>query len=455
MNYTTLKLVTGAVFTACAGLAGAAVTPEEAKILGTTHTFWGAEKAGNKDGTIPAYSGGMTKPPTGYVAAPLGRSQLYPDPYAADKPLYRIDAKNIDKYADKLTPGTQALIKKNPGYYIDIYPTRRSASLPEALAANTIRNATKCATAAGGVSLELACRGGVPFPIPKTGNEVMWNKIVNYLDPEEHRGESWIVDPSGRKVMTGLTTTYNERPYYSKEGRADTAMYQIQLARLEAPARIAGGAAMSYEWLNAAEKGKKSYSYTPGQRRVKLSPENAYDIPSVTSGGAAFADDIYLFSGKMDRFDFKLIGKKEMLIPYNNYKLYDKSCSTDMLLKPTTLNPDCERFELHRVWVVEATLKPGQRHSYSKRVLYLDEDNMIGGAMEAYDQGGALWRSAYLYTFQAYDRDFSFGTTFVMHDFNKRIYSIASYTAGTGYKWVKPLSEVDMSPEGYAAVGAR
>src|SRR5215813_11742456 len=105
----------------------AGVSVEEAKQLGTTLTPVGAEKAANKDGTIPAYTGGLTTAPAGFDAS----KGVRPDPYAGEKPLFSIDAKNMDPYADKLTEGTKALLKAQPGYRIDVYPTHRSAAHPK------------------------------------------------------------------------------------------------------------------------------------------------------------------------------------------------------------------------------------------------------------------------------------------------------------------------------------
>ncbi len=62
-------------------------------------------------------------------------------------------------------------------------------------------------------------------------------------------------------------------------------------------------------------------SYLPGQRRVKAAPDVAYDTPNPGTAGATTYDDAFMFNGAMDRYDFKLIGKKEMYVPYNAYKL--------------------------------------------------------------------------------------------------------------------------------------
>ena len=89
--------------------ASAEVSPDEAKQLSDTLTPWGAEKAGNKDGSIPAYTGGLTKPPASYDPAKKG---MLPDPFADEKPLYSVNAKNMAQYADKLSEGVKAALAR-------------------------------------------------------------------------------------------------------------------------------------------------------------------------------------------------------------------------------------------------------------------------------------------------------------------------------------------------------
>jgi hypothetical protein len=435
------------LFAAIAALSApvlAAVSPEEAKQLGNNLTPWGAEKAGNKDGSIPAYTGGLTKPPASFKPNP-GRYVVYPDPYAADKPLFRITGKNMAQYADKLSEGTKRLLEKNPDYFIDIMPTRRSVTYPDAVLKETLANATRCKTLKDEIALDEACRGGIPFPIPKTGYEVMWNKLVAYHEPETHVAESWAVDSTGRAVMSSRTRSRNEHDYYTPN-RTDKNRYKQSFSRYESPPRSAGQVNGIADYLDPDAHPRKSWTYTVGQRRARLAPEFNYDTPLGSTGGAIFYDDLYLFSGKMDRFDFKLIGKKEMFIPYNSYKMY-ADCDAKKAATSKFVNPACDRWELHRVYVVEAKLKSGVRHAYSKRTYYIDEDTPHAAMVDTWDQGGALYRTGYIYSFQAYDRDFTHGVSYSMYDFNKNMYVVSSWTDNTGFQWSAPMAEKDLTPE--------
>jgi hypothetical protein len=153
--------------------ASAAVSEQEAARLGKDLTPVGAEKAASKDGAVPAWDGGMTKVPAGWKPGRL-------DPYKDDKPLYSVDASNLDKYADKVPPGQAALIKAYKGYKLDVYPSHRSCPAPDIVAERTKKNATYAKIGDDGWRLEQAYGAGVPFPIPKSGVEVLWNYKTRY-----------------------------------------------------------------------------------------------------------------------------------------------------------------------------------------------------------------------------------------------------------------------------------
>ncbi|MEY2893483.1 MAG: hypothetical protein RJA98_3391 [Pseudomonadota bacterium] len=450
---TTLHLMLALGLSASATASLAAVSADEAKALGTTLTEFGAIKAGNKEGTIPEYTGGLTKAPADFKPG----SGAWTSPYAAEKPLYRIDAKNAAQHADKLSDGQKQLLKTHPDYYLDIYPTHRSAAYPERVLKATVRNATACNASKDHTTVDAACRGGMPFPIPKVGKEVMWNLMLRY-SPEttvttEH-GRAWFVDANGKPTMTSDQFTLTERPYYQLDAKdRDAQMFWRTFSVTKAPARLSGQVTMLVDYLDMDAKPRRAYSYTPGQRRVKLAPEFAYDTPIAQLGGVTFFDELFLFSGKMDRFDFKLLGKKEMLIPYNNNPLYfGKECEAEKQFVGSHLNPACERWELHRVWVVESVLKPGQRHAYAKRTYYLDEDGSGAGMFDAYDQSGQLYRSMFQNMIQLYDQTSPWAVKGVTYDFSKGMFLLVGDVGAGGYAISpKALPEVDMNME--AVVG--
>ncbi|QCP50362.1 DUF1329 domain-containing protein [Trinickia violacea] len=366
--------------------ASAAVSPEEARQLGDTLTPWGAEKAANKDGSIPAYAGGLTNPPASYDPAKKG---VLTDPFADEKPLYSVNAKNMAQYADKLSDGLKAALAAHPDARLDVYPSHRTAAYPKWVVDNTLKNATQCKEV--GEKL-VNCVGGLPFPMPKTGNELIWDHQLAFMGASfRGRGATVFTGASGSPVVMGVNDYWFDYPYYlsSNNGNNVTDFERIRYDYQE-PARVAGEKILLHYKIEDASD--NVWQYIPGQRRTRLSPDLSYDTPHPQSGGVAAMDELYGFYGPTDRFDFKIVGKKEMLIPYNNFKLYGAECSLDKFFRKGFPNPDCLRWEQHRVWVVEGTLKNGKRHIFSKRVFYIDEDTYNVGVYDNYDMSGKIYR---------------------------------------------------------------
>lgn len=304
-----------AALAAFAGLAIAgpafAGPAEDADKLGTTLTPWGAEKEGNKEGTIPAYTGPI-KPPAGYDAKKPG---VRPDPFAGEKPLFSIDAKNVDKYADKVSEGNKAMFKKYPTYRMDVYPSHRTVNYPKYVLDNTKKNVGQCKTVADGLQVE-NCFAGFPFPFPKTGSEVMWNRLWKFdaFMIESAGMTGTVVDTQGNRTVTGIGKMWIEYPIYNPAKTTPVALNEtygrIRIDYTDPP-RKAGEKLIVLDGVDMVGVGRKAFSYLPGQRRVKLAPDIAYDTPSPTGGGAGTVDEAAVWYGSLDRYNFKLIGKRK------------------------------------------------------------------------------------------------------------------------------------------------
>ena len=159
-----------------------------------------------------------------------------------------------------------------------------------------------------------------------------------------------------------------------------------------APARLAGGILLVHESLDQVKQPRDAWLYNPGQRRVRRAPQVAYDNPGTAADNMRTSDQLDMFNGAPDRYDWKLVGKREVYVPYNSYKLQDPSLKYKDIVTPLHLNPDHLRYELHRVWVVDATLRPGERHIYKRRVFYIDEDSWQILVIDQYDNRDQLWR---------------------------------------------------------------
>lgn len=372
-----------------------AVSPDDAQRLKTDLTPLGAERAGNAQGTIPAWTGGFTQAIDGEVKG--GRRG---DPFKDEKPLFTITAANAAEYADKLTDGTQAMLAKYPdSYRLDVYTTHRTAAAPEWVYENTAKNATTATLKNNGAIIEGAF-GGIPFPIPQSGAEIMWNHILRW------RGESTQVQSrqyqllaSGKAVLVTDLKADVEMPYYfqdsSLEEYSKRNEFWMVRSSTSAPAMRAGEALVGRA-NNDADKGQ-AWVYLTGQRRIRKLPNSCCDTPSPTMGGIASFDEMEGFSGRLDRFDWSIVGKQEFYIPYNGNKLMQPS-SDEAVLSAHHLNPDHVRWELHRVWVVEANLRQGQRHQAPKNRYYCDEDTWICVLGDRWDAKGQLWKTTWAQT---------------------------------------------------------
>ncbi len=415
----------------------AGVSSEEAAALKTTLTPFGAERAGSADGVIPEWTGGITSPPENYK-----EGEFLADPYADDKILFTITAANYKEYSDKLSDGQKALFEKYPEVFkMNIYPTRRSASAPEWVYKNTFTNATKATVAKDGAGVDNAY-GGIPFPIPKTGIEVVWNHLMRWA------GESVELDSgvynvySNGKRSISSSYAYWQFPYYRQDGKFDGNLFQFIIKYLK-PARRKGEILLVIDPINQVETPRQAWQYIPGQRRVRRAPTVAYDTPN---GPMVTYDDAYVYNGSPDRYNWKLIGKKEVYIPYNSYKLLaansDKNVSEDELFSVGQPNPKFFRWELHRVWVVEGTLKPGKRHIYAKRVFYIDEDSWNITLNDRYDARGSLWRIDYASIVQCYNFHAPFARWYVTTDL------LADYYGAREVDF-SPIKPVKRKPDSY------
>ena len=370
----------------------AAVTPEEAAKLKTTLTPMGAERAANKDGTIPAWDGGYTK-----VAPNWKPGDPRPDPFPGDKPRLTIDAKNVDQHADKLSEVTKAMLKKIPGWRIDVYPTQRTAAAPQWVYDNTFKNATRAKTTKEGYGLEGAY-GGVPFPIPKDGYEVVQNHRLAWYGAPAEEGEfrTWLMSGAGNLSMTTRARLVQVRPYYDKNGSLEKFDGMYQKSRLDTlePASKAGEKVLAHDHFDTDKR--SVWQYLVGQRRVRKAPSVSYDTPDFVSSGTALWDESFGLLAPVDRHEFKLVGKQELYVPYNNNRALASKIND--LVKPGFLNPDLVRWELHRVWVVEATLVQGKRHVVPKRRYYFDEDTWQVLLSDGWDASGQIWRGFYALT---------------------------------------------------------
>jgi hypothetical protein len=383
-------IILGCVLALGFGLtAEAQLTAEEIAKLDNELTPMGAIRAGNADGSIPAWEGGLTEPPAGWK---LGDHYL--NPFADDEVLFTITSENVDQYADKLTDGQKALFATYPDtYMMRVYPTRRSAAFPQRIYDATKHIAGTARLTEGGNGVTGAING-IPFPIPKEGVQAIWNHLLRYRADSASRTIGQAAPT--RSGSYTLVQFYDEfYMQYSMEDMSEERLNNRILffkQEVRAPARLAGGILLVGETLDQVKEHRNAWLYNPGQRRVRRAPNVAYDNPGTAADAMRTSDQFDMYNGAPDRYDWELIGRKEIYVPYNSYKLQDPSVKFKDILTPLHINQEYVRYELHRVWVVKATLKEGARHIYKTRVFYLDEDSWQIVVNDTYDKRDQLWR---------------------------------------------------------------
>ncbi|MBU4627393.1 DUF1329 domain-containing protein [Pseudomonas sp. BF61] len=412
MNFSTPVIYGSTLALLLCTSAMAAVSPEEAARLGTTLTPLGAERAGNADGSIPAWTGGLAKD-----AGAVDSAGFLADPFANERALFTITAQNVDQYKSRLSPGQVAMFKRYPDYTMNVYPTHRSANVPPAIVEAARKNALNTRLVAGGNGLEHFTKA-FPFPIPKDGLEVIWNHIARYRGDSMKRQMVQIV-PDVRGVGTPVTFDHQ---YVLRESLADydpakpsnVLFYNKQT--ITAPARLAGNVELVHETLDQVKEPRQAWIYNAGQRRVRRAPQVAYDGPAGSTDGQRVVDNYDMFNGAPDRYDWQLVGKQELFIPYNSYKLDSPKLNYADITKAGHIDQDLARYELHRVWHVVATLKSGQRHVYAKRDFYIDEDSWQAAVIDHYDGRNVLWRVAEAHQQSYYNHQVPFYTAETLND---------------------------------------
>jgi len=423
-----------------------------AELGGPKLTCIGAERAGSPGG-VAEYTGkylkswpGMTKP-YGYE----------PGPYADEKPLFTITAKNMAQYEAKLTEGQKALLKQYPdSYRMNVYQSHRDFGTADWVCDTVKKNATTAEVVNDGLGIT-GISGGIPFPFPKDGLEAIWNVI----NPNRAWTEQAVCDIAdvysngsiawGRNKFMTLNPGNDPKKRGSYTDKINAYFYTGYLL----PERDKGFVAVGIQPNNFTKDSTQSWQYQPGIRRVRQAPEVGFDYP-VPPAGLRTVDDDYVFNGSPERYNWKLVGKTEMYVPYHNFKINDPALKYKDIIKPNTINPDYVRYELHRVWILEGSLKSGVRHIYSKRRLYVDEDTWMALWADNYDARGQLWRVAFVnYFFSQESQTFHRGTS-VYHDLTAKAYEAGYMVNERGDNWWRlnrPLTPAMFSPEAAARGG--
>jgi hypothetical protein len=434
-------------------LGRAAVAEADAARLGQDLTPLGGEMKGNGDGSIPAWSGGATAP-AGYKPG-----THHPDPFAADQPLFTITPANVGQHEGRLAAGHLAVMKAYPNYKLIVYPSRRSASNPQRVYDATRQNAVSARLISDGNGIGGAIVG-VPFPIPQNGLEVIWNFLTRY------RGVAAVrhIDQAAVERGGGYQLVKFEDEFLFNYTRPDLTAKELESSNtliffrqeVVAPARLAGTILLAQETMDQVKEPRRAWVYNTGRRRVTRAPNVAYDNPGTAADGQRTTDQFDMFNGAPDRYTWTLVGKKEMIVPYNAYKLHSNATKTADVLKPLHINQDLARYELHRVWVLEAKLKSGASHLYSRRTFYIDEDSWQILVADQYDGRGQMWRVSEAHCINYYDAQTFWSTLEVHLDLqNGRYLAVGLDNENRMYDFSVKRTPADFTPDSLRREGVR
>lgn len=363
-----------------------ALEHRDAQRLQQDLTPLGAERAGNRDGSIPRWQADRLD-----AAAHLQWLKTVSE----EEPLFTIDQHNWTHYRDQLSVGQQAMFERYPDTFaMSVYKTHRTARQPDWTYDYIRRNATDARISTSGDEI-LQAWPGTPFPIPQTPHEILWNHQLRWkgIFIRLHLFEATVYADRTQAPLETLIETW--APFYER-GRDQTLTdwrVAYYFSHILGPAKLAGGGLLIHESLQPKQHPRQSWVYLAGERRMRRSPVLGYDSPIFNSEGLRVADEIDIFNGALDRYDWTLLGKREIFIPYNNQKMRYNRCNDPSALEHGHLKPHAMRFEKHRVWVVQATLKSGQRHVYPRRTFYVDEDTWSIALVDIYDKNDKLWRN--------------------------------------------------------------
>ncbi|GAA6130553.1 DUF1329 domain-containing protein [Halopseudomonas sabulinigri] len=371
------------------GVMAQSLTQSEIDSLGSSLTPIGAEKAGNAAGTIPEWTGGL-----GTDAGKELANNFLENPFAGDKPEFVITAQNYQQYKDNLTPGQIAMFERYPETFkMPVYKTQRSVGYPQAVYDQVKQTAGQAKLVNGGDGISNFAHGSFAFPVPKSGAEVVWNHNTRYRVNIKRWYMQAMPQTNGSYTLIKLE---EEVGYPQLMADVDASSMPNTLLffkqRVNAPARLAGNVLLVHDTLDQLKEPRMAWVYNAGQRRVRRAPQVAYDGPGTASDGMRTSDNFSMYNGAPDRYNWKLVGKKEVYIPYTSGKLTDPSVKYEDVLQAGHINPDYTRFELHRVWEVQGNVKEGQRHIYAQRNFFVDEDSWLISLADHYDGRGTLWR---------------------------------------------------------------
>ena len=435
----------------------AAVPEVEANRLGADLTPVGAEKAGNADGTIPAWDGGLTAPPPGVAIDP---AKHLPDPFASDQPLFTVTSANVAQYEAHMTEGQKAMLAAYPDtYHMKVFPAHRACAYPPRVYEAIRRNAVNAQLTDDGNGVTGATMAA-SFPIPKSAREVLWNHELNYRGFKVWRESAAAVPTqSGDFTLEVAVDQYIyswSDPAISKTEDLKNIGYYFLKEGMSPPSN-SGSLMVFNNTMDQVTEPRRVWNYRPGERKVKRTMGIQYDAAVPSSEGIRTSDMYQLFNGAGDHYDWEMLGKQEKFIPYDNNGFASADHQYKDILQKGHLNQDLLRYELHRAWGIEGRLKPGFSHSMaSSRKIYFDEDSWVAVAADLFDKADAISRVQEGHIFDYYDQPLcALGSEVIYDPKGGRYHVVGLRNQQRPVKFEVALERSQFSPSGMRSLGVR
>ena len=329
-------------------------------------TPMGAIRAGTENRFIPPWEGGLATPVKGFEA---GRA--HPDPFFEDGRWFVVTAAELDRYKVRLSWGLRELLRQSDRFEVPVYPAHRSAAAPLAVYNAAIENRRTARLAENDLAVTGA-RVAVPFPEPKSGAEAMWNHVLRWRGGSMVRLDRVVLPDKYGKLNRRLYREDLESAYNLGEaGLVATRYRRIGLS----PDTIKEENLLLIDSLDPLRSPRIAWFRAPDAPRAVRASDFVAGVFDPASDNIRTADMLDMFSGPLDRFDYRLVGRRAMYVPYNAYRLIQENVEPEDFLWSVHPNTSFLRYELHRVWIVEAKLKRGYRHPFPERLYYIDEDS--------------------------------------------------------------------------------
>jgi hypothetical protein len=283
----------------------------------------------------------------------------------------------------------------------------------------------------------------------------MWNHVFRWRGGSVERQIVWLpVAATGGSYVVKVrqNIAFDQQGYMARP--VDGRLY-ASTAYFSAPPSAIGTRVATWEPIDPAGEARARWVFVPQTLDTRRLPSYDHDTWELFAGGQRTADQNDGWNGSPERYDWKLVGKRELLIGYNAYRIANKTLPYKAIAIAKNVDPELLRYEVHRVWVVEATLRQGRNHRFPKRVFYVDEDTWQVAQEEVYTKDDQLFRFGDHQMMQYYDVQVPWYAATIHHNLAAGSYMVygLSNMEPVPYRWGFQGRNSDYLPSNLRGLG--